>query len=195
MATWVNDEKNDTGKLYQKRAWSEKGYWTAILWDFFKCKIADLLFCNLFSLVFVKDIELYFRYSGNTVLLQISILCYHCGTRGPMETASVTAQILIAIIPIAGIVMGSAVVFFYLLWNHRRKTLMIRQGMKSDFSFDLRTFSLLAGLLNIGVGFVLTVFFLAKVGMDYALLGGLIPLSIGISLTVFYFFHRYSGGR
>jgi hypothetical protein len=112
-----------------------------------------------------------------------------------METASVTAQILIAIIPIVGIVMGSVVVFFYLLWNHRRKTLMIRQGVKSDLSFDLRTFCLLAGMLNGGVGFVLTVFFLVKVGMDYALLGGLIPLSVGISLTVFYFVHKNSGGR
>jgi hypothetical protein len=113
-----------------------------------------------------------------------------------METASRAAQVLIAIIPIVGIFMGSVVVFFWLLWGHRRKTLMIQQGLKYEISFDLQTFSLLAGLLNLAVGFVLTVFFLAKDGLDYSLLGGLIPLSLGISLTAFCFFHRkMSRGR
>ena len=113
-----------------------------------------------------------------------------------METASRAAQVLIALIPIVGIVMGSVVVFFWLLWGHRRKTLMIRQGIKSDINFDIQTFSLLAGLLNLGVGFVLTVFFLAKEGFAYSLLGGLVPLSIGVSLTVFHFLHRkMSRGR
>ena len=28
------------------------------------------------------------------------------------------AQVIIAIIPIVGIVMGSVVIFFYLLWHH-----------------------------------------------------------------------------
>jgi hypothetical protein len=113
-----------------------------------------------------------------------------------METASRAAQVLIAIIPIAGILMGSVVIFFWLLWGHRRKTLMIRQGIKSEINFDIKTFSLLAGLLNLGVGLVLTVFFLAKEGFAYSLLGGLVPLSMGISLTVFYFLYRkISGGR
>ena len=103
-----------------------------------------------------------------------------------METASRAAQVLIALIPIVGIVMGSTVVFFWVLWGHRRKTLMIRQGVRSEINFDVRTFSLLAGLLNLFVGSVLTVFFLAKEGFAYSLLGGLIPLSVGISLLVFF---------
>ncbi|MDR2588327.1 MAG: hypothetical protein LBC67_02765 [Spirochaetales bacterium] len=112
-----------------------------------------------------------------------------------METASAAAQVLIAIVPIVGIVMGSVVAFFYLLWNHRRKTLLIRQGIKPEAVFDLRTFSVLSGLLNLCVGCVLTVFFLLKEGLDYSLLGGLVPLSVGISLMVFYFFYgRKSGG-
>jgi hypothetical protein len=113
-----------------------------------------------------------------------------------METASRAAQVLIAIIPIAGILMGSVIVFFWLLWGHRRRMLMIRQGIKSDINFDIQTFSLLAGLLNLGVGLVLTIFFLAKEGFSYSLLGGLVPLSIGISLTIFYFLYRkMSRGR
>ncbi|MDR1625693.1 MAG: hypothetical protein LBT33_04055 [Spirochaetia bacterium] len=112
-----------------------------------------------------------------------------------METASRAAQVLVAMIPIVGIVMGSVVVFFWLLWGHRRKTLMIRQGVKAEAVFDIQTFSLLAGLLNLVVGFVLTVFFLAKDGFEYSLLGGLIPLAIGTSLTAFCFFHRKLGRR
>jgi len=30
-------------------------------------------------------------------------------------------RVIISIIPIVGIVMGSVVVFFYLLWNHKRR--------------------------------------------------------------------------
>lgn len=112
-----------------------------------------------------------------------------------MGTASGAAEVIIAIIPIVGIVMGSVVVFFYLLWNHRRKSLMIRQGIKPDPDFDFSTFSLLAGLLNLGVGFALTLVFLAKEGLSYSLLGGLIPLSIGISLTGFFFLRGKLPGR
>jgi len=107
-----------------------------------------------------------------------------------MGTASEAAQVLIALIPIVGIVMGSIVVFFYLLWNHRRKSLLIRQGIKPENVFDLDSFSLLGGLLNLGVGFVITVFFLIKEGWSYGLLGGLIPLSIGLSLSAFFFIRK-----
>ena len=105
-------------------------------------------------------------------------------------TASAAAQVLIALIPIVGIFMGSIVVFFYLLWAHRRKSLLIRQGIKPEILFDLDSFSLLGGLLNLGIGLVLTLFFFIKEGWNYGLLGGLIPLSIGMSLTAFFFIRR-----
>jgi hypothetical protein len=107
-----------------------------------------------------------------------------------MATASAAAQVIIAIIPIVGIFMGGVVVFFFLLWDHKRRSLMIRQGIVPERRFDLETFSLLGGLLNLGIGFVLTLFFLLKEGVSYGLLGGLIPLAIGISLTVFFFIRR-----
>jgi hypothetical protein len=112
-----------------------------------------------------------------------------------MNTASATAQILIAIIPIVGIVMGSTVVFFYLLFNYRKKVLLIRQGIHTDGTFDFDTFSLLAGLLNLCIGLVLSLFFLIKEGWSYGLLGGLIPFSIGISLVAFFYLRKKSSGR
>jgi hypothetical protein len=100
---------------------------------------------------------------------------------------STAAQVVIAIIPIVGIVMGSVVVFFYLFWNHKRKTLLIKAGHYTKDDFDLLSFSLLAGLLLATVGLSLTIFLaIAKGGADYGLLGGVIPFSVGVGLLIYY---------
>jgi hypothetical protein len=102
------------------------------------------------------------------------------------QITTAAAQVLVAVIPIVGIVMGSIVVFFYLLWNHRRRTLLINSGHYSRPGFDLLTFSLLAGLLLGSVGLTLTVFLAVVTGPTYGLLGGIIPLAMGIGLLAFY---------
>ncbi|MDR2029193.1 MAG: hypothetical protein LBP93_06620 [Treponema sp.] len=106
------------------------------------------------------------------------------------QTSSTAAQIIIAIIPLVGIVMGSVVAFFYLLWNHKRRTLLIQAGEYAPPPFDLLSFSLLAGLLLSSVGISLTVFLAIAKGIDYGLLGGIIPLSIGIGLLIYYGIRR-----
>jgi hypothetical protein len=98
----------------------------------------------------------------------------------------VAAQVIIAVIPIVGIVVGSGVVFFYLLWNYKLRALLIRSGHYDRGNFDLRSFSLLAGLLLSSVGLTLTIFFAIVQGAGYGLLGGIIPLSIGIGLLAYY---------
>jgi hypothetical protein len=103
-----------------------------------------------------------------------------------MEQITSAAQVIIAVIPIVGIVMGSAVIFFYLLWYHRRKTLLIQAGHYTRDDFDLLSFSLLAGLLLSCVGVALTIFLVIIEGISYALLGGIIPLSMGAGLLVYY---------
>ena len=103
---------------------------------------------------------------------------------------SATAQVIIAIIPIVGIFMGSVVIFFYLLWNHRQKTLLIKAGQYAKPDFNLMTFSLLSGLLLITVGIALTVLLAIIEKASYGLLGGLIPLSMGIGLLAFYVIKR-----
>jgi len=107
------------------------------------------------------------------------------------QITTAAAQVLIAIIPIVGIVMGSVVVFFYLLWNHRRRTLLINAGHYNRPAFDLLTFSLLAGLLLSTVGITLTVFLAMVAGLTYGLLGGIIPLAMGIGLLAFYGIKRF----
>jgi hypothetical protein len=102
------------------------------------------------------------------------------------STTSTAAQVIIAIIPIVGIVMGGMVVFFYLLWNHKHRALLIQAGQYTRPSFDILSFSLLAGLLLTIVGLSLTVFLALMLGLSFGLLGGIIPLSIGAGLLVYY---------
>ena len=101
------------------------------------------------------------------------------------------AKVIIAIIPIVGIFMGSVVIFFYLLWNHRRRALLIKAGLYSKPDFNLLSFSLLSGLLLSSVGIALTLFLsIAVDDASYGLLGGVIPLSMGIGLLAFYIIKR-----
>jgi hypothetical protein len=110
-----------------------------------------------------------------------------------MDQFSYPAQIIISLIPIVGIVMGAVVIFFYLLWNHRRRVLLIKAGHYARPDFDLLSFSLLAGLLLSGVGLALTVFLGIAQGLNYGLLGGIIPFAIGIGLVAYYLIKRNSG--
>ena len=103
-----------------------------------------------------------------------------------MGQTSSAAQVIVSIIPIVGIVMGSVVVFFYLLWNHKRRTLLIKAGQFQRPAFDLLTFSLLTGLLLGVVGLALTIFLAIALGVNFGLLGGIIPLAIGIGLLTYY---------
>ncbi|MDR2052494.1 MAG: hypothetical protein LBP80_03690 [Treponema sp.] len=102
------------------------------------------------------------------------------------QPPSTAVQVIISLIPIVGIVMGAVVVFFYLLWNHRQKMLLIKTGNYSRPDFDLLSFSLLTGLLLTSVGVSLTVFHAIVRGFSYALLGGIIPLSIGVGLLIYF---------
>ncbi|MFH0976685.1 MAG: DUF6249 domain-containing protein [Spirochaetota bacterium] len=103
-----------------------------------------------------------------------------------MQTPSTSAQIIVTVIPIVGIVMGAIVIFFYLFYNHKEKMLMIEKGITKRINFDLGIFSIFTGLLLFGIGLCLTIFFLVKEGFAYSLLSGIIPLSCGISLICYY---------
>lgn len=105
-----------------------------------------------------------------------------------METTSIShaAQIIVAIIPIVGIAIGGVIVFFYLLWHHHEVKLQVKNGTYKKGNFDLKSFSLLTGMLLTSVGSMLTIIFAILAGLSYALLGGLIPLALGISFIVFY---------
>jgi hypothetical protein len=108
-----------------------------------------------------------------------------------MQNYSAAAQIIVSIIPIVGIVMGSVVIILYLNWQYRRNKMLIQMGQYKPAVFDLRSFSLLTGLLLITVGVTLTVFLSLLEGLSYALLGGVVPLSLGAGLLIYYVVKRY----
>lgn len=103
-----------------------------------------------------------------------------------MPSPSTAAQVIVSVIPIVGIVMGCAVIFFYLLWNYKLKVHLINKGLYSRVPFEIDTFSLLTGLVLFILGLALTVFFLIMDGFSYGVLSGLIPVSIGLSLLIFF---------
>ncbi len=96
------------------------------------------------------------------------------------QAVTPAAQIVIAVIPIVGIVMGATVIFFYLLWRHRQIIRQIEAGIYERPNFSLKAFCLLAGAILTGIGTALTILFALVQGISYALLGGLIPLAAGI---------------
>lgn len=95
-------------------------------------------------------------------------------------------QIIIAVIPIVGIVMGSILVFFYFLWRHRQIMLQIKTNTYMRPAFNIYLFCLLLGVTLTVIGCVLFGLFYIIAGVGYILLGGLIPLALGVSLTIFY---------
>lgn len=103
-----------------------------------------------------------------------------------LQTVTPAAQIIIAVIPIVGIVMGAVVIFFYLLWHHKQIMKQLETGVYRRTNFSIPVFCLLAGALMTGVGIVLSLLFLCVDGLSYPLLGGLIPFSIGIGLLFVY---------
>ncbi len=104
----------------------------------------------------------------------------------PAEATAV--DIMLSIVPLAGIVFGCVIVFFFLLWRYRITQELIRTNQYVAGSRkDLRAFVLLIGCLSAAVGLPLTVLMYAvEKQLTYSLLGGLIPLSAGIGLLVFF---------
>ncbi len=103
-----------------------------------------------------------------------------------MKEPVAAAQIIIAIIPIVGIVMAAVLIFFFLLWRHKQIICQIKTNIYTPLQFSLQNFCLILGLLLFIVGLILTILFAIIEGISFVLLGGLVPLGCGISLILFF---------
>jgi len=101
---------------------------------------------------------------------------------------SPAAQVIIAIVPIVGIVFAFVLIFFAILWRHHEVKLQIQKQTYEPVKYNWKAFSFLCGLCLIAVGFVLTLMFFLMDKISWGLLGGLIPLSLGIVFVIFYKF-------
>lgn len=105
----------------------------------------------------------------------------------PSMSLSNAPQVLISIVPILGVVMGTTLLFFFLLWKYRINRELVQTGQyQPSFWNNLRTLTLLIGSLSFSIGLPLSILFFAVDGVSYTALGGLIPLFTGIGFIMFY---------
>lgn len=102
------------------------------------------------------------------------------------ENVVPAAQVIMSLFPIIGVVMATFLLFFYILWNHKQKVILIRQGFYAPSKLDFLNICLLSGILLLILGLALTIFFIFIKRRDYTLLLGLLPFSIGLSLLIYY---------
>jgi hypothetical protein len=108
-----------------------------------------------------------------------------------MDSPSAAAQVIVTIIPIAGIIAGSIVILTFIYFNHKQKIFMIEKGLYKKINFELDVFSLFTGMILLSIGLCLTVFFNIKEGISYSLLSGIVPLSCGAGLLIYYFLRKF----
>ncbi|MBX7056711.1 MAG: hypothetical protein K1X75_01505 [Leptospirales bacterium] len=109
--------------------------------------------------------------------------------------SSEAGQVLLALVPLLGVVFGCTLIFFFFLWQYRIRRELIRSGQYAPvFVSNIRVLSLLIGLLAVFCGLPMTILFFLIEGVSYALLGGVLPLFAGIGFMLFYYlsFHKAS---
>jgi hypothetical protein len=98
-----------------------------------------------------------------------------------------SAQVLIASLPLVAVVLLSILSFFFILWEYKRKRLIIeRGGTPTPRNIDEKL--LLIGIVALFVGVGLLIFFALKTGLSDALLGGIIPTTAGLGIITYYVF-------
>lgn len=96
-----------------------------------------------------------------------------------------SAQVVLSILPIVAVSVCSVLLFFYLLWEHKRSRLYIEKGMKPE-PRGWEEKLLLIGIVSLFVGAGLFFFFLLYNGLDESLLGGIIPTMVGLGIVTYY---------
>ncbi len=113
---------------------------------------------------------------------QLVLLSASAGGWGALRPS---AQVLIASLPLVAVVLLSVLTFFFILWDYKRKRLIIeRGGTPAPRNIDEKL--LLIGIVALFVGVGLLVFFALKTGLSDALLGGIIPTTAGLGIITYY---------
>jgi hypothetical protein len=97
---------------------------------------------------------------------------------------SPVAQILLAAAPLAALVLVGTLVFFWMLWDHQRRLMIISRGGEPPPRMRPERVGL-TGFVSLFVGVALMLFFWATQGIDEALLIGLIPAAAGAGIVMY----------
>ena len=114
--------------------------------------------------------------------MQLVVLSTSTGGWGALRPS---AQVLIAALPLVAVVLLSVLTFFFILWDYKRKRLIIERG-GSPVPRNIDEKLLLIGIVALFVGVGLLVFFALKTGLSDALLGGIIPTTAGLGIITYY---------
>ena len=117
------------------------------------------------------------------LLLQVGSTAALDGTG--FRSLAVPAQVLIAILPLAAVVLLAVLLFFYFLWDYRKKKLSIEKGIELLSKMAPEQL-LLLGIVSFFIGLGLLVFFALFSGISSSLLGGIIPMMTGLGILTFY---------
>jgi hypothetical protein len=105
----------------------------------------------------------------------------------PSSGGGSASEVILSLVPLTGVVFGCVLLFFFFLWQYRLRRELIRSGQyRPMFMANIRTLTLLIGIMGAASGLPMTILFLSIEGVSYALLGGLLPLCAGIGFLVFY---------
>jgi amino acid transporter len=95
------------------------------------------------------------------------------------------AQVLIAVLPLVAVGLLAVLSFFFFLWDHKRKRLMIDKG-QTPVPRNIDDKLLLLGIVSLFVGVGLLIFFALYNGLSNTLLGGIIPVTAGLGIITHY---------
>jgi hypothetical protein len=96
---------------------------------------------------------------------------------------SVVAQILLAALPLAALVLVGALVFFWMLWDHQRRLMIIARGGSLPPRVSPERLAL-TGVVSVCVGGALVLFVWATRGFGEGLLIGVVPAAAGAAILV-----------
>jgi hypothetical protein len=98
---------------------------------------------------------------------------------------SETAQVIIAIVPLVSVIVLGILTFFFMLWDHQKRMIIIQKGGTPP-SRRIEDKLFLLGIVALFIGVGLTVFFIIYNGLSPSLLGGIIPTTAGLGIITAY---------
>jgi hypothetical protein len=93
--------------------------------------------------------------------------------------------VIIAIVPLVSVIVLGILTFFFMMWDHQKRLLIIQKGGTPP-SRKIEEKLFLLGIVSLFIGIGLTIFFIIYNGISPSLLGGIIPTTAGLGIITAY---------